>query len=236
MHSLDVDTSLFAPYRERVDRIYGFMVKPYLLAEPTTGRLSESAYAGDVPPEAGEPTLTELVELARGGDEDAWRTLVARVKNLVWKTVNGFRLGRGDAEDAFAATFFRLAEHIDTIREPERLPGWVATTARNESLALIKRNRRALALDPTDNWTPADHAEHIVESELKQAIHESFKQLSDLCQQLLRLLTADPPLSYEQVASVLDMPMGSIGPNRQRCLERLRANRPMRPFMTETTR
>lgn len=196
----------------------------------------ESAYAQRVPSEAGEHTLTELVERARGGDEDAWRTLVGRVKNLVWKTVNGFRLGRGDAEDAFAATFFRLAEHIDTIRDPERLPGWVATTARNESLAIIKRNRRALALDPTDVSTPGDFAERMVDNELKRAIHESFKQLSELCQQLLRLLTADPPVSYEEVAAVLDMPMGSIGPNRQRCLERLRSNRPMRPFMTETTR
>ena len=202
----------------------------------TVERATESAYARDVLLHEGEPTLTELVERARDGDEDAWRTLVARVKNLVWKTVNGFRLGRGDAEDAFAATFFRLAEHIDTIREPERLLGWVATTARNESLAIIKRNRRALALDPTDISTPGDYAERIVDSELKQAIHESFKQLSEACQQLLRLLTADPPVSYEEVSAVLDMPMGSIGPNRQRCLERLRSNRPMRPFITETTK
>jgi len=162
--------------------------------------------------------------------------LVARVKNLVWKVVNGFRLPRAEAEDAFAATFFRLAEHIDTIREPERLLGWLATTARNESLAIIRRNRRALALDPTDAWTPGDHAEHIVDTELKQAIHESFKALSEACQQLLRLLTADPPASYEDVAVVLDMPMGSIGPNRQRCLDRLRSNRSLRPFMTEPSR
>ncbi len=162
--------------------------------------------------------------------------LVNRVKNVVWKTVNGFRLGRGDAEDAFAATFFRLAEHIDTIREPERLPGWVATTARNESLAILRRNRRVVALDPTDAWVGGDHADGVVDSELKQAIRESFELLSEACQQLLRLLTADPPLSYEEVAVVLDMPMGSIGPNRQRCLERLRSNRPMRPFISGTLR
>jgi len=202
----------------------------------TIQRELESAYAQHMPAHAGDLTLTELVERARDGDEAAWRLLVARVKNLVWKTVNGFRLGRGDAEDAFAATFFRLAEHIDTIRDPERLPGWVATTARNESLALIRRNRRSLGLDPTDSWTSGDHAERIIDDELKHALHESFKQLSDACQQLLRLLTADPPVSYEDVAATLDMPMGSIGPNRQRCLERLRSNQPMRPFMTETTR
>ena len=201
-----------------------------------TERHSEWAYARHVPPQAGEPPLTELVERARQGDEEAWRTLVGRVKNLVWKVVNGFRLPRSDAEDAFAATFFRLAEHIDTIRDPERLPGWVATTARNEALAIIKRNRRVFALDPTEAWAPGDHTERIVDTELKQAIRESFEQLSEACQQLLRLLTADPPLSYEDVADVLDMPMGSIGPNRQRCLERLRSNRPLRPFMTEAHR
>jgi RNA polymerase sigma factor (sigma-70 family) len=212
------------------------MVDTFRDAGFTNKRRCECAYARRVPPHEDELTLTELVERAREGDEEAWRMLVARVKNLVWKVVNGFRLQRGDAEDAFAATFFRLAEHIDSIRDPERLPGWVATTARNESLAIFRRNRRAFALDPTDVSAPGDHSERIVDNELKQALRESFKLLSDACQQLLRLLTADPPLSYEDVAIVLDMPMGSIGPNRQRCLERLRSNRSMRPFMTETTR
>ena len=191
---------------------------------------------GRVPPQADESTLTELVDRARRGDQEAWTVLVTRIKNVVWKTVNGFRLGSGDAEDAFAATFFRLAEHIDTIREPERLPGWVATTARNESLAILRRNRRPFALDPTDAWVAGDHAEGLVDGELKQAIRDSFGLLSEACQQLLRLLTADPPLSYEDVAVVLDIPMGSIGPNRQRCLERLRSNRPMRPFISGTRR
>jgi RNA polymerase sigma factor (sigma-70 family) len=189
-----------------------------------------------VPPQADESSLTELVGRARDGDQEAWTVLVNRVKNLVWKTVNGFRLGRGDAEDAFAATFFRLAEHIDTIRDPERLPGWVATTARNESLAILRRNKRVVALDPTDAWVAGDHADGVVDGELKQAIRESFELLSEACRELLRLLTADPPLSYEEVAAVLDMPMGSIGPNRQRCLERLRSNRPMRPFISGTLR
>jgi RNA polymerase sigma factor (sigma-70 family) len=196
-------------------------------------RPGDCEYALPVASHARDASLTELVESARLGDQDAWRLLVDRIKNVIWKTVNGFRFGRGDAEDAFAATMFRLAEHIDSIREPERLAGWVATTARNESLAIIRRNRRAVALDPTDMWTSGDHDAGLVENELKQAIRQSFQLLSESCQQLLRLLTTDPPLSYEDVAAVLDMPMGSIGPNRQRCLERLRSNRTMRPFLAE---
>ena len=39
---------------------------------------------------------------------------------------------------------------------------------------------------------------------------------------LLRLLCIDPPVSYEDVAVALEIPKGSIGPTRQRCLERLR--------------
>jgi len=199
-------------------------------------RSEQLEYARSVPFVAGETSLTELVTKARDGDQEAWRQLVARIKNVIWKTVNGFRLGRGDAEDAFAATLFRLAEHIDTIREPERLAGWVATTARNESLAILRRNRRAIALDPTDAITSGDHESRLVDDELKQAIHQSFNQLSEGCQQLLRLLTTDPPLAYDEIAVVLDMPMGSIGPNRQRCLERLRSARPLRAYTTETHR
>jgi RNA polymerase sigma factor (sigma-70 family) len=212
------------------------MSKRGATAAPSSEQRTPFEYAQTVPSVAGEISLTDLVTKARDGDQEAWRLLVARIKNVIWKTVNGFRLGRGDAEDAFAATLFRLAEHIDTIREPERLAGWVATTARNESLAILRRNRRAMALDPTDAITAGDHESRLVDNELKQAIRQSFRLLSEACQQLLRLLTTDPPLAYDEIASVLDMPMGSIGPNRQRCLERLRAARPLREYTTETHR
>ena len=47
--------------------------------------------------------------------------------------------------------------------------------------------------------------------------------MQERCQRLLRILMADPPPSYQDVAETLTMPVGSIGPTRARCLDRLRA-------------
>jgi len=189
-------------------------------------------------PERADSSTSELVTRARDGDEAAWRELVQRMKNVVWKTVNGFNMPPGDTEDAFAATLFRLAENLDRIRDPERLPGWLATTARNESLALLRARRRTVVMDelPEDGDDPGDYEKDLLLDELRQAVRESFARLSQKCQRLLRLLTADPPMPYRDVADHLDMPIGSIGATRQRCLDKLRSERAMQSYLTGTER
>ena len=179
-------------------------------------------------------SLTQLVEAARSGDGDAWRRLCDRTKNVAWKTINSFTLGREDAEDAFAATFFRLAEKLDTIRDPEFLPGWLATTARNEVYSLIRSNRRIELYEelPESYGQVSDVAgERVIEAELSAALYRAFAAISERCQQLLRLLTTEPPLSYATVGDLLGIPQGSIGPTRGRCLEDLRRQPALRPYI-----
>jgi RNA polymerase sigma factor (sigma-70 family) len=188
-------------------------------------RTSSEAFSGS--------TLSELVAGARDGDERAWRELCSRVKNVAWKTINSYGVRGADADDAYAATMFRLAEHLDRIREPERLPGWVATTARNETLGLFRSRRRTVVVDEvperdTGNGEP-DAA--LVRGELREAVRRSFALLDERCQRLLRILTADPPIPYEDVGALLEMPHGSIGPTRRRCLDMLRSKAPLRSFL-----
>ena len=83
---------------------------------------------------AMRPDFTELVERARDGDAAAWDAIVDGLQGVVWSTLSGFRLSAEDRNDVFAAAFFRLYERIDTIREPHKLPGWMATTTRHEAL------------------------------------------------------------------------------------------------------
>jgi RNA polymerase sigma factor (sigma-70 family) len=169
--------------------------------------------------------LVELVTRARNRDEEAWRLLCNRVKNVAWKVINNEGLRGPDADDAFAATFLRLAEKIDTIREPAKLPGWLATTALNECRALGRSRRR---FDPRDDVPePPDSGarpeDAVFDAEAHTAVAAAFGELPESCQRLLRLLTTDPPLAYDEISSLLDgMPVGSIGPTRARCLERLR--------------
>ena len=81
---------------------------------------------------SAEQPLASLVAGAIDGHDAAWDALVVRLQRVVWKSVNMMTFDHEVREDAFAATWLRLAERLATIREPEKLPGWLTTTACNE--------------------------------------------------------------------------------------------------------
>jgi RNA polymerase sigma factor (sigma-70 family) len=185
-------------------------------------------------PGAGSPRpdFAQLVKLARDGDVAAKGVLVESLQRLVWYTIADFGLSREDRQDVFAGTFCRLFERLATIREPERLPGWIATTARNEAHTLLRARGRVVPTDEIgerqDTEPPTD--ERMLDRELRAAMVSAFQSLPLQCRELLRLLTAVPRLSYEEISVLLAMPHGSIGPTRQRCLDRLRNMPDLRPF------
>ncbi len=198
------------------------------------------AYAGGVESPSGgqvQPRFEDLVPRAIQGDSAAWEAIVARLQRVVWHAIAGFDLSAVDRQDAFAATFFRLNERLTTVREPAKLPGWVATTARNEVFTLLRARRRLTATDPAEMTlpsTPAVGDDRLLDDELHQAVRKGLASLTRRCQELLRLATLDPPLSYAEIGQALDMPHGSIGPTRQRCLDQLRNAAEMRPFVQGT--
>lgn len=168
-----------------------------------------------------------LFEAARNGDQEAWDALVACHGNRVWAVARAHRLSSADAEDVFQVTFLRLVTHIDTIREPGRIGAWLATTARHESLRILRKSGRTMpygddqVLDRADPLLPPLDS-GLVEAERQVALHAALQRLPERCQRLLRILMADPEPSYEEVGRALGMPIGSIGPTRGRCLKRLR--------------
>jgi RNA polymerase sigma factor (sigma-70 family) len=176
---------------------------------------------------ASEADDEGLVEAARKGDQAAWDAIVARHSGRVWAVARAHRLNRADAEDVFQVTFFRLVTHIDAIREPSRIGAWLATTARNECLRLLRRAGRAIPsghddiVDVADPLLPPLEA-NLIADERHSALYAALSRLSAACQRLLRVLMADPEPSYEEVSRTLDMPIGSIGPTRGRCLKHLR--------------
>ena len=179
------------------------------------------------------PDFTGLVSLARGGDAEAWASLVGELKGLVWSVLADFHLPADDRKDVFAAVFCRLVERLDTIREPDKLPGWMATTTRNEARTLLKARGRLDLRDELDDGDagvrPLD--ERLLDDELRVALRAGFGRLGDACQELLRLVTLEPPMSYDEIAVLLGIPRGSIGPTRQRCLDRLRRTPEVRAFL-----
>lgn len=170
-------------------------------------------------------SVAELVRRAAKGDQEAWNALVDRYAQLVWSVARAHRLGAADAADVSQVTWLRLVEHLGRLREPEALAGWLATTARRESLAALRRAGRQVPadLDPGAGGSPEPPPDaRILADERSSALREAFVALPPNCQVLLRLLNADPPPSYAAVSEALAMPVGSIGPTRARCLERLR--------------
>ena len=169
-----------------------------------------------------------LVAEAREGDQHAWDALVERYAPLIWSICRQYRLDRADAEDVGQAVWLRLVDHLDKIREPAALPGWLATTTRRECGRLIRAARGPhAALYPLDAETMADEQAEAAEQDLlaaerHAALRQAFADLPPEGQQLIALLAADPPVPYAQISARLGIPVGSIGPTRRRCLDRMR--------------
>jgi RNA polymerase sigma factor (sigma-70 family) len=163
---------------------------------------------------------------AAAGDRSAWDSLVDRYNGLLWSIARSYRLGDHDAGDVVQTTWLRLLDNLDRIDDPERVAGWLATTARRECLHVLRRTKREPVLDVIELLTPAasDTAVDagVLRAERDSLLWQVFDSLSDACRRLLRVLIADPAPSYADVAAALDMPVGSIGPTRQRCLAALR--------------
>jgi len=185
--------------------------------------------------DAVDTEVASQVKAAAGGDSAAWNALVGRFAGLVWSVTRSCRLSHADAADVSQTTWLRLAEHIGKIDNPERVGAWLATAARRECLQHIRASSRAIPVqdmtwfegaaagseDPTGGAVLTAESEREAAQRI-QALRRAFGRLEPRCRELLHLLMATPPPSYTDVATALDRPVGSIGPTRARCLQRLR--------------
>jgi RNA polymerase sigma factor (sigma-70 family) len=171
-----------------------------------------------------------FVKGAADGDRAAWESLVDAYGGLIWAITRNHRLLPGDAADVSQTTWLRLLENIERLTDPGRVGAWLATTARRECLRLSARRKRTvlvadereLELDPLRVHTP-ELDDGLLLAERDEALRAAFKTLNPRCQELLRLMLLDPAPSYEEISAALDMPVGSIGPTRGRCLDKLKA-------------
>ncbi len=172
-----------------------------------------------------DPTVVDLVTRARDGDKDAWDELVERYAPLVWSVCRRYRLAQADSDDVGQSVWLRLIEHLPGLRESAALPGWIATTTQRECYRLLRAASRVEPVDPAESNDVVEEAiaeEEVLRHERREVIRTAFRQLSQRCQALLALLTRDPPTAYDEISRQLHVPIGSIGPNRARCLDRLR--------------
>jgi len=173
-------------------------------------------------------SVSDLVARARSGDRQAWDALVERYAPLIWSICRRHRLGQADADDVGQSVWLRLLDQLDRVREPAALPGWLSTTTRRECLRVLSAaqgpHATIYALDveslPDQRAGTAD--QELLAAERHAALRAAFTQLPPNGQQLLALLTADPPMPYADISAQLGIPVGSIGPTRSRYLDKIR--------------
>ena len=171
--------------------------------------------------------IAEVLRRAIAGDRNAWDSLVERYSPMVWAIARGMGRTPSEARDVSQATWLRLVEHASSIQQPERVGAWLATTARRECLRQCQKSWRQTLISDEDEFDVIDLRSEapdtgVIEDERDVLLWKAFAQLPQRERTLLTLLTAEPRLSYQEISSVMEMPIGSIGPTRGRCLTKLR--------------
>ena len=168
----------------------------------------------------------ELVRRAATGDELAWRRLVDEFGPLLRYVSSTYRLGEAEAADTVATTWFRLVEHIGSLRDGCAVQGWLVTTLRRECIARVRARSRER---PVADFADVDEPVHVVDfdrcfvgEDRRRMVHKALMGLSEPQRQMIAMLFADPAPSYAEISASLAVPIGSIGPTRCRLLDKLR--------------
>lgn len=174
-------------------------------------------------------TDPQLIELCRQGREDAWQQLLTRYERLVFSIPLNYGLTRADAADIAQLTFTTLVEHLDRLRPDSNLGGWLATVARRHALHHLRKHKREFLGKEEDvaeshfllNTADSDATSYW---ERVNWLNQGLDLLDQRCRELLLLLYfSEEQPAYEDVAEQLSLRVGSIGPIRGRCLDRLRS-------------
>lgn len=173
--------------------------------------------------------LERLVERCRQGDADAWGQLVSRFQAMVYSIPRRHGLAADDAADVFQTTFHTLYRNLDRIDSALGLPRWLSLTAARESLRIKRISGRyastedfGIVLDEVVASEEASAEREAVSSAESESLRLAVADLAPRCRELITLLYLQGDVPYADVADRLRMPVGSIGPTRARCLEKLR--------------
>lgn len=177
-------------------------------------------------PRHDDSLVADLVIRAADGDSRAWDALVDRYLPLVWSTCRRYALDDGDAAHVCQTVWLRLASQLGKLHDPAGLPGWLAATTQRECrrLRTARRPASGQALDPGSNpvETAVAAGRELFLAERRAALRDAFTRLPPRCQQLITMLSEDPPVAHTEISGRLGIPVESIDSACGRCLERLR--------------
>lgn len=170
--------------------------------------------------------LARCLERARNGELSALDEVVQELNPLLWHVTRAQSLTVDQAADVIQTTWLALLRRLHEIRVPQALAAWLVVTARREAWRVRNPSRQPPLegtdiLESTPDRGPEPH-ERLLSDERDRILWRHFRRLSDRCRQLLRIVAMVERPDYSVVAEALEMPRGSIGPTRGRCLAKLR--------------
>lgn len=165
----------------------------------------------------------DLIGACLEGNDQAWAILIERYSRLIYTIPLRFGLSKPIADEIFQETCLILLEKLDTLRDHQRIGSWLVTVTRR---ACIQRWRRKVAnpVELQESHNASDDIENeVLRAEQQHLVQRALENLNPRCQRLLKWLFFDVSSpSYDDIAEKLDIPKGSIGPTRSRCLDKLR--------------
>lgn len=177
--------------------------------------------------EHGNARVGRLLEAAREGDRDSLNEIVRELTPLLWHVARAQGLDRDSSSDVVQLAWLTLVRKMDAVREPAALVAWLVQVTKREAWQVARRSRSEELGGVPEMFDRQDLSpgpeELAVTHEAHRELWTAVQQLSERCQQLLRVVAFMPRPNYSEVSVQLGMPKGSIGPMRGRCLARLRA-------------
>ena len=174
----------------------------------------------------------QLVLDCRRGDQLAWEKLIQRYQRLIYTIPLRAGLDEDQAAEIFQDVFTTLFEKLNDIEEPEKLQAWLVTTARRKTWRIISKARERAGdvsgrqtiddLEPVVRDETPLPDEQLLMLEEQHRIRVAVSSLDERCRTLVQMLfyQSEPP-SYQEIAAALEIPEGSVGPTRARCLGKL---------------
>jgi len=172
-----------------------------------------------------------LVKACAKGDSEAWETFLDRYGRLIWSVAQKSGANTTEAQEIFQRTWVAIVEGIGRLKDPQKTHSWVASTTRHQTWQLFDEQRRSRRFDSIEaareageeSGIDACHEQNLLAIEASEAALQALAQLDDRCRELLtHLFLSDPPLDYQEISQRTGLAVGSIGPIRARCLNRLR--------------
>jgi RNA polymerase sigma factor (sigma-70 family) len=172
----------------------------------------------------------DLILACREGSKQAWEQLLDRYERLVYSIPLNYGLSAADADDIVQTTFIIFMESVDSLNRDSYLSAWLCTVAKRHTWRLLEKQRRE-QINPQEDlretavFIPDHRSQRQMERwEAVEWLEQGLALLDERCRELLLALYFSPSEqpAYSEIAELLDMAVGSVGPTRARCLKRLK--------------